>query len=439
MTYKSNIPLIEAIEERSGDDVIDHLIASVENINARDHNGVPAIVMAIKKWDLRSFRKLLENGADPNICDHAGNTPLSLCCVFRDQEFVKLLIKYGADVDGSMQPATTPPLIQAVQSDSKIAHTLLRAGANPNVYHAATGDSPLHLAITKKDTPLVMDLIQRGANVAAQSNIGRTPLHCSIYPLEFLVVARTLVDYTLRRGQDINLVDNKGQTALHLACLGGSNEMISMLIDNGADVNARNIYSKTPAEYALLYPMPRRASKLEMFELKRIFMYHMIALHTADLYLSVDNENLCTKMMRASAARPARRQFWVECQDQCVKEVSELKRTIIPGAGDLSWYDVLTTTDTGHLKYSVPAMNRTVINSFPIYGQMLRVKLYKDSAKARYRSVIDLLYAYLNRTASERGITLPPEIVIKIMSYLSHEDLRPFLGDFRLGIDLCDG
>lgn len=437
MKFKaSRLALIEAIDKQSGEDVINEVIKSGVDINARDSNGVPALVVAIKKWDLCSFRKLLANGADANISDFRGNTPLSLCCSCRDSEFIKLLIKYGANVDGSKHPKSVPPLIQAVQSDSRIAKFLLRNRANPNVFNPTTGDSPLHLAICKKDLDLIEVLIRCGANVAAQSNIGRTPLHASIYPLESLEIAKTLVKNTLMNGLDINLVDSKGQTALHLACYSGSNAMISLLIDNGADINAKNIYSQTPAELALLYPTRRINADME--HLKKSFIGHMIALHSAGMYLRASNLDICNRFIREGKVRRAKKQSWTRYLNDCKQEVMDLKKDIIPTTAEKSWFDVLTSEDTAHLSYSVKEMDRTVINRFPIYGPMLKIKLYTDLAKARYESARKQIYRYLDWIAAKQGMILPQEIVIKIVSYLSNEDLRMFFREIRLSNDLSN-
>jgi len=49
---------------------------------------------------------------------------------------------------------------------------------------------------------------------------------------------------------DVNGRDNWGETSLHLATLEGHKEIVELLIANGADVNAKNEYGKTPPNWA---------------------------------------------------------------------------------------------------------------------------------------------------------------------------------------------
>ena len=54
---------------------------------------------------------LLEAGADPNIVDDQNATPLTWCAHFRNVELIKLLIRYGADVN----KGESVPLLIAVR------------------------------------------------------------------------------------------------------------------------------------------------------------------------------------------------------------------------------------------------------------------------------------------------------------------------------------
>lgn len=48
------------------------------------------------------------------------------------------------------------------------------------------------------------------------------------------------------RFNDVNIVDEKGQSLLHYACLGAANEVANILIDHGIDVNIMNNELETP-------------------------------------------------------------------------------------------------------------------------------------------------------------------------------------------------
>ncbi len=71
--------------------------------------------------------------------------------------------------------------------------------------------------------------------IAAQNQCSSTPLH----RIQNLKEAQKLID----DGADVNAKDKFGHTPLHTAT---SPEMVQLLIKNGADVNARNVFGDTP-------------------------------------------------------------------------------------------------------------------------------------------------------------------------------------------------
>lgn len=66
-------------------------------IGARDLNGCTALMLAVATGDLQSTRFLLGVGANANIKDYEGHTPLDYAKAFtKDQELIALLQSYGA-------------------------------------------------------------------------------------------------------------------------------------------------------------------------------------------------------------------------------------------------------------------------------------------------------------------------------------------------------
>lgn len=55
-------------------------------------------------------------------------------------------------------------------------------------------------------------------------------------------------------GADVHATDKKGETALHWASEYGKTELIELLLDNGAQINAKDHYVRTPMALALNYP-----------------------------------------------------------------------------------------------------------------------------------------------------------------------------------------
>ena len=125
---------------------------------------------------------------------------------------------------------------------------LLDQGADPNFHDIVTGNSStpngaktaLNVAVNNADIDMIQLLLSRGANMRQdhfQSN--RTVLMLS----PSLLVTQCL----LAHGPNLDEVDNKGYTALHLAVEKGYADIVAELLRRGANPNIANIFGRTAA------------------------------------------------------------------------------------------------------------------------------------------------------------------------------------------------
>ena len=77
----------------------------------------------------------------------------------------------------------------------------------------------------------------KGANIEARDNLGNTPLHCVC---NGGYKNRTLARYLLGKGANPEARNDEGRTPLHLAARTGDTDTISLLLDNGANIEARD-------------------------------------------------------------------------------------------------------------------------------------------------------------------------------------------------------
>lgn len=133
---------LEAVKKRQGDDVT-QMIDEPGSIlvNTRDiSSGETALHIVTQRRDPLWLRFLLSKGANPNIADKNGTTPLQLAAQLGFTEGVEILAERGAEVD---------------VPDS-------------------TGETPLISAVHRRDTGLVRLLIAKGASADRADNSGRT-------------------------------------------------------------------------------------------------------------------------------------------------------------------------------------------------------------------------------------------------------------------------
>ncbi|MGH7939932.1 MAG: ankyrin repeat domain-containing protein, partial [Limisphaerales bacterium] len=97
--------------------------------NSSQINDTPVIFKAVEKINI--LQVLLSAGANPNVTNDLGRTPLSCAADNESPEAVKLLLAAGADPNSGSDDA---PLLRAIEThDLACAELLLQGGADPNV------------------------------------------------------------------------------------------------------------------------------------------------------------------------------------------------------------------------------------------------------------------------------------------------------------------
>ena len=132
-------------------------------------------------------RLLLARGADPNAVDTKGWSPLRAWCRLQQLEVLKALLEYGACTNqhfADNRSRGSTALLKVVKrdkehSDAKCMQALallLEYGADPNLPHTDTGETPLMLAALQLRVDLVKLLLEHGADVTQVNSEGRSVL-----------------------------------------------------------------------------------------------------------------------------------------------------------------------------------------------------------------------------------------------------------------------
>lgn len=99
-----------------------------------------------------------------------------------------------------------------------------------NTKDGSTGETALHIVISRRDVAWTGFLLQKGANPNLRDKQGLTPLMLATQ-LRFVEGARTL----LSKKANVNQTNNQGETALIRAVQLRDSEMTRLLLNNGAD------------------------------------------------------------------------------------------------------------------------------------------------------------------------------------------------------------
>jgi len=236
-------------------------------LNARGPEGSSPFMYAVLYGDADLLAKLLLLGADPNRCNDAGATPLMWAA--RDLPKTRLLLDHRADVNARSEDHRTPLMIAARRPGAApIVKLLLDRGANPNPNGKPVAESsPLLEALTSGDEKIVKLLLNHGADAKAAADIGlyiAVEMKCDrslnrlarkitdkeVFTLALqetavfgnLKAARLMLDH----GADVNAFDVFGRTPLMYAAVSDllPTDVVNLLISRGADVNAKNRHTK---------------------------------------------------------------------------------------------------------------------------------------------------------------------------------------------------
>lgn len=125
---------LQAVKKRDGDKVTSFLSDPASQIiNTRDvTTGQTALYIVIDRRDSLWLDFLIQKGANVNVRDAKGTSPLMEAVNLGWNEGVATLLKSGARIDDTDDTGATP-LINAVhRRDATMARTLLASGANPD-------------------------------------------------------------------------------------------------------------------------------------------------------------------------------------------------------------------------------------------------------------------------------------------------------------------
>jgi ankyrin repeat protein len=189
---------------------------------------------------------LLEKGANPNISDKYGDTPLSEAVSNGHHSIVEFLLEKGANPNISNNDGDIP-LHEAVNNGHhKIVELLLEKGADPNASNK-DGERPLHHASYLGHFDIIRTLVERGADLDVQDSDGDTPIQ-----LASLSGHHEAVRFLLGRGANPSIGDNEWRTPLHSAAEEGSIELVKVLVERGEDLDVQDSDGDTPIHLASL-------------------------------------------------------------------------------------------------------------------------------------------------------------------------------------------
>jgi uncharacterized protein len=261
-------------------DVVDLLIQHGVNVNAASKKGFTPLLFATMKNDSASIRHLIKAGADPdyalpdkdktkilvvagayhsteaaialldgganpNVADRTGKTPLHMAAQAGTLDLVKKLISKGADLNAKTVKAPTP---------------------EDTVFRQAGGEqTPLLLAAKFNHVDVMRAVIDAGADVKLKNQDG-AGLFLAAAASGHVTAARLGYQYD----KDAKAVDNYGFTAMHESVNATANratqleltELVQYLADIGVPLDEPDSRGRTPIQIGDVIPLDQPIQRI---------------------------------------------------------------------------------------------------------------------------------------------------------------------------------
>lgn len=200
----------------------------------------------VRKGELEKIETLLTN--DPSLLNVRGDssrTPLLEAILARQLAVCKFLLEKGADVNLANKEGFSPLHFAAFTGEIELAKLLIAKGALLSANANVTEATPLDLAVNAGRREMVDLLVARGAPLNQKDKKGNTPLLKAV-----LAGQAEIAGLLIARGAVVNEKDASGSSSLLLAAMTGQIDLVKFLIENNADINAVNSFGSTPASVA---------------------------------------------------------------------------------------------------------------------------------------------------------------------------------------------
>ncbi|CAB3380308.1 Hypothetical predicted protein [Cloeon dipterum] len=246
-------------------------IRNTANRKIKFNNSV-VLLEAAARNDIDEVRYLLKQGVDPDATNEDGLTALHQCCIDDNEKMLLLLLEFGANVNAEDSEKWTPLHAAATCGHLHlvkilVAHSanLLAVNADGNMPYDICEDEPTLDFIegemakqgvtqelideTRGSTELQMlrelqDIVDKGGDLEmCDETHGATPLHIAAANGYLQVV-----DFLLDHHVSTDVKDRDLWQPVHAAACWGHLEVVEALVQAGADLNAKNKHSETPAD-----------------------------------------------------------------------------------------------------------------------------------------------------------------------------------------------
>lgn len=249
---RERLPLRIALQQKDGTKIAEMLLdhgADIDAIVDSDQNTF--LLRAIEEKDIPTIEFLLspsrKKKVNLNSVNMEGQTPLHRTIALGLIGVFKEILARGADTNIRDKEGLTPLMLAAGggQLGEDIVKMLVKAGASTKVVDNAK-NTALHLACDSGYLPTIIYLINDGlSSVNAVNTRGKLALHLLTEKCRDKSIAAPFV----QAGVNLDTQDAEGNTPLHRATAVGNWSIAQELVRYGASVSIPNLAGRSPIDY----------------------------------------------------------------------------------------------------------------------------------------------------------------------------------------------
>mmetsp|Transcript_5562 Transcript_5562/g.5746 ORF Transcript_5562/g.5746 Transcript_5562/m.5746 type:complete len:701 (-) Transcript_5562:89-2191(-) len=245
---KQRTPLLEAMLTHLPE-MIQLIISADPDLNIQDKDGNTMLHCCQVP---QSCERLIQLGADVNIQNNLGITPLMIALHHGCPATVRVLLEAGAIINIQNKAGQTPLMFCAmeyeqnasIKNDFDNMRILIEAGGNVNTVDENGNSALLFSSSRENSLQVVQLLLKNGANYRKTNENGDSPLIMCIQARCY-----TALELLVKTGADVNIRNKENKTALMFGA--NCQKVTRLLLQHGADVNIRDNRGKTALDYAM--------------------------------------------------------------------------------------------------------------------------------------------------------------------------------------------
>ena len=174
--FSKSYKFLEAVRKKDGNVVQDALDEPGSQIvNTRDStSGETALHIVTARRDLIWMNFLIGKGANVNVHDGHGVTPLQLAVTLGFPEGVELLVSQRARIDEPNAEGETPLISAVHRRDTALMRVLLKAGANPDRADNSGRSARDYALLNGPSNPLISEINNNAKPTGQRSTTQRS-------------------------------------------------------------------------------------------------------------------------------------------------------------------------------------------------------------------------------------------------------------------------